>query len=184
MPYSESGPAVHLLFNGYNRAETVDPEKGCSKLGIQLLKTGIVTRGVLIDFPRLKGVTSLAPTARLRPEDAEAWEKMAHVKISAGDAVFLYTGRKDGDKDPSPNYDPSMVKFFKDRGVTLISADHPAGDHQLFINALVAYLIDNCDLGPLAQTAVQLNRWEFLLMVAPIPTEGATGSLVNPLAIF
>ena len=172
------------LFNGYPHAPTVDPEKGCLKMGVQLLKDGIVTRGILIDWPRLKGVSKLPPSARLLPADVEAWERQANVKISAGDAVFLRSGWKEGEPGARADYDPSMVAFFRARGVTLISAEHPAGDHELFLNTLGAYLIDNCDLGPLSETSARLNRWEFLLVVAPIPMPGATGSLVNPLALF
>ncbi len=173
------------LYNGYPHQDTVNANTGCSKMGIQALKEGIVTRGVLIDLPRLRGVAALSPNDRLRPDDVIAWEKQAHVRISAGDAVFLYTGWKEGGAPgPAPNYDPSMVTFFKSRDVALVGADRVSGDHQLTITALGVYLIDNCDLGPLAETAARLNRWEFMLVVAPIPTPGATGSIVNPLAMF
>ena len=55
----------HILYkdqtyNGYPRAE-VNTEKGCTKLGIDNLKNGIVTRGILIDIPRLRGVAYLEP---------------------------------------------------------------------------------------------------------------------------
>lgn len=172
------------VYNGYPQEQTVDVNKGCLKEGIQGLRDGIVTRGVLIDFPRLRGVSSLPPTERLRPEDAEAWEKIAHVNVSAGDAVFLYTGWKEGMKGQSANYDPSMVTFLKARDVALLGADRVSGDHELSVTALGVNLIDNADLSRLAETAARLKRWEFLLIVSPIPTPGATGSLVNPLAIF
>ena len=35
-----------------------------------------------------------------------------------------------------------------------------------------------------ASTAARLGRWEFLLVAAPIPNPGGTGSPLNPLAIF
>ncbi len=139
---------------------------------------------MLIDFPRLKGVASLPPNVRLRPEDVEMWEKMVGVEISAGDALFLYTGWKEGAQAPTADYDPSMVTLLKARDVALVGADRVSGDHQLTITALGVYLIDNADLGPLAEIAARLKRWEFLLVVSPIPTPGATGSLVNPLAFF
>jgi hypothetical protein len=41
-----------------------------------------------------------------------------------------------------------------------------------------------CDLGPLSETAAGLNRWDFLLIVAPIPMPRATGYIVDPLAMF
>jgi len=68
--------------------------------------------------------------------------------------------------------------------VALLGADGVSGDHQLSMTALGVYLIDNADLGPLAETAARLRRWQFLLVVAPIPVPGATGSIVNPLAMF
>jgi hypothetical protein len=40
------------------------------------------------------------------------------------------------------------------------------------------------DLEAVAETAARLNRWEFLLVVAPVPVTGGTGWPVNPLAIF
>ena len=172
------------LYNGYVHADAVDPEQGCLQSGIENVKNGIVTRGVLIDFPRLRGVDALSDTERLRQEDVEAWEAMTGITISAGDAVFLYTGWSEGEANSPVDYDASLVTFFKERDVTLLGADRPAGDHHLFLTALGAYLIDNASLGPAAETAARLNRWEFLLVVAPIPTPGATGSIANPLAIF
>jgi hypothetical protein len=45
-------------------------------------------------------------------------------------------------------------------------------------------IIDNADLEELAAAAARLNRWEFMLSVAPIPVAGATGSVVNAIATF
>lgn len=46
------------------------------------------------------------------------------------------------------------------------------------------WLIDNCDLYALAQTAELLQQWDFLLSVAPIRFEATAGSAVNPIATF
>jgi hypothetical protein len=62
-------------------------------LGIQNLKNGVVTRGVLIDIPRLKNLPYLEPGTPVFVEDLEACEKKAHVTVPAGDAIFLRTGR-------------------------------------------------------------------------------------------
>src|SRR5437762_1039966 len=66
---------------------------GCWKLGITVFKNGIVTRGILLDIPRLKGVPYLEAGTHVYREDVEAWEKKAGIKIGPGDAVFLRTGR-------------------------------------------------------------------------------------------
>ena len=46
------------------------------------------------------------------------------------------------------------------------------------------YLLDGVQLDRLAETAARLNRWEFLLVVAPPQVPGSTGAVVNPLAMF
>ena len=50
--------------------------------------------------------------------------------------------------------------------------------------ALGTFLLDGVALDGLAETAARLNRWEFLLVVAPLQVPGSTGSIVNPLAMF
>jgi hypothetical protein len=47
------------LYN--NTPTTTNTEKGCGKLGIEALKAGVITRGILIDIPRLRGVPYLEP---------------------------------------------------------------------------------------------------------------------------
>ena len=95
--HSHLDALCHILykdqtFNGYAR-DVVNTEKGCTKLGIENLKQGVVTRGVLLDIPRLKGVPYLEPGTAVYQEDVEAWEKKAGVKVGPGDAVLLRTGR-------------------------------------------------------------------------------------------
>src|SRR5216684_1425661 len=85
-------PYQGKMYNGFSRAETIT-EAGCVKLGIEHLKNGIATRGVLLDIARLKGVPYLEPGIPVFIEDIEAWEKKAGVKVAPGDAIFLYTGR-------------------------------------------------------------------------------------------
>ena len=87
----------HILYkgqtyNGYATADVNTPA-GCAKLSIDNLKQGIITRGVLIDIPRLRGVPYLEPGTAVYAEDIEAWEKKAGVRIGPGDAILLRTGR-------------------------------------------------------------------------------------------
>ena len=86
------GDEAGILYNGYQLKDVVR-DGGCAKLGINGLAGGVVTRGILIDIPRLKGVPSLEGGSHVYAEDIEAWEKQAGVKIGAGDAIFLHTGR-------------------------------------------------------------------------------------------
>ena len=56
--------------------------------------------------------------------------------------------------------------------------------HQLTIVAMGMPLFDNLDLEAVATEAARQNRWEFLLVAAPLAMDGGTGSPLNPLAIF
>jgi len=190
-------------YNGYARAD-VTTDKGCVKLGIDNLKQGIVTRGVLLDIPRLKNLPYLEPGTPVFVEDIEAWEKKANVKVSPGDVILLRTGRwarraKLGPWNVGQNeagYHASIAPWLKERGVSFLTSD-VAQDvtpslvpgvnlpvHTLAITALGIDIMDNLDLEQLAETAARLNRWEFLFMASPVPVTGGSGFPANPLAIF
>ncbi len=50
-------------YNGFVLSEGFSDQAGCSKLGTEAVKQGIVTRGILVDMPRLKN-PSRSPGAR------------------------------------------------------------------------------------------------------------------------
>ncbi len=179
------------VYNGIPLEEVFD-ETGCTQMGISGLAGGIVTRGVLIDIPRLKGLEALETSTHVYPEDIEAWERRTGVTISAGDAIFLRTGRQVNNN--SSGYDITVAPWLKERDVALVGSDgiQDVGRiqgtalpfHKLVLVALGANIFDNMALEALAETAARLDRWEFLLVAAPIPNPGGTGSPLNPLAIF
>jgi len=79
------------MFNGFSQEEVT--AKGAAKDSILTAKNGIFTRGILIDIPRLKRVEFLEPGTPIYPEDLDAWEKQAGVKVGEGDVIFIRTGR-------------------------------------------------------------------------------------------
>ena len=79
------------LYNGYS-TESVR-ETGAEKLGIEVMRDGMFTRGVLIDLPRLRGVPYLEPGTAVTVEELEAWERETGVTIEPGDVVLIRTGR-------------------------------------------------------------------------------------------
>jgi len=197
----------HMFWNGkmYNGVPQEEvTQKGAAKLAIQNLKRGVFTRGVLMDVPQLKGVKYLEPGTPIYPEDLEAWERKAGLKLTAGDAVFIRTGRwaRRAEKGPwnisvnSAGLHASCAKWLKARDVALLGSDaasdvlpsgvegltHPI--HQLALIALGVHIFDNCDLEALSEAAANRKRWEFLLTAAPIPLTGGTGSPLNPIATF
>ena len=86
--HSHIDSLCHILYRGgqmYNGvSQDTITEDGCSNASIVNLQGGIVTRGVLLDFPRLKGVPYLEPGTPIYVEDIEAWEEMAGVTGTAG----------------------------------------------------------------------------------------------------
>ena len=81
-----------VFYNGYAPDPDATVEHGHEKNSIHNLKSGIVTRGILVDIPRLQGVPYLEPGTPIYVEDLEAWEEHAGVRVSAGDALFIRTG--------------------------------------------------------------------------------------------
>ena len=190
------------MYNGVGQ-ETVT-EAGCSNASIINLQGGIVTRGVLFDIPRLKGVPYLEPGTPIYTEDLDAWEEMAGVTVRPGDAIFIRTGRWARRADLGPwdvsqgaaGLHASTMPWVKARDVSFLGSDAAADVvptqiedgrlpvHMLTIVAMGVDLFDNQDLEALAETAAAQNRWEFLLVAAPLAVENGTGSPINALAIF
>ena len=59
---------------------------------IDVLRDGLVGRGVLLDIPRLRGVPWLEPGEHVFPEDLEAAEREQGVRVGPGDILLVRTG--------------------------------------------------------------------------------------------
>ncbi len=191
------------IFNGFERS-AIAPGPGCPSNGIENHKAGIMTRGIIVDLPRMKNLPYLEPGTPVYASDLEAWEKYAGITIGSGDALFLRTGRwaRRSEKGPwnvaasSAGFHASVMPWLKQRDVALLGNDavndvQPSGVegsprpiHQLAIVALGLPLVDVMDLEAAAETAARLRRWEFLLTAAAVPVLGGTGFPLNPIATF
>lgn len=188
------------LYNGVS-SKVVTP-RGATKLHINNLKNGIFTRGILVDVPALKGVDYLEPGTPIYPEDLAAWEIRAGVKISSGDVVFIYTGRWARRAAVGPwngsqaGLHATSARWLKGRDIAVLGSDggsevSPSGIpgvnspiHLLMLHAMGVHMLDNLDLEALSKAARELDRWDFLLTVAPLAVQGGTGSPLNPIATF
>lgn len=190
------------MFNGYSQKEVTG--KGAGELGINNIKSGIFTRGILMDIARLKNVPYLEPGQPIYPEDLDAWEKKAGIKVGSGDVVLIRTGRwaRRAAKGPwdagakSAGLYASCARWLHDRDVAIIGSDAasdvmPSGVegvlqpiHQLALVAIGMPILDNCDLEALSQAANQRKRWDFLITAAPLAVPRGTGSPLNPIATF
>jgi hypothetical protein len=184
-------------FNGYTQQDVASTETGCTKMDIDSLRDGIVTRGVLLDIPRLKGVPYLEPGTAVTAEDIEAWERKANITVSAGDVILLYTGRvtralRQGER--GAGYHPNVIPWLKSRDVAVLGGDggqevlqlegFPFYIHAPAIVALGVPVICGADLQAAADVAARLNRWEFLFVASTLRVPGISSSPFNPLAIF
>jgi kynurenine formamidase len=192
------------LYNGRS-CNLITSREGATVESIELLHDGVVSRGVLLDVARARGVPWLGPGEGVMPEDLEAAERAAGVRVEPGDILVVrtgYYGRRlaEGPVNPlqagSPGPHAALLPWLKARGVAVWGSDthndvtptpYPAMGHPFHIGALVGqglWLIDNMNLEDIARTCAERNRWEFLLTLAPLRLRNVTGSPVNPIALF
>ena len=190
------------MYNGYS-AEAVTA-RGASKLGIQHLKSGVVTRGVLIDVPTVRGIEALKPGERIFPADLEAAETATGIKVQRGDALLVRTGRwrwreLHGPWTPTEGMaglDASCLAWLHEREVAVLGSDGisdvwpsrivdvPMPIHTVAIVAMGVHLLDNLDLDELSAECAAADRSTFLLAIAPLVLDQGTASPVNPIAVF
>ncbi|HEU5323938.1 MAG TPA: cyclase family protein [Methylomirabilota bacterium] len=191
------------IYNG-RPCSLITSREGAQVESVELLKDGVVTRGVLLDVAALRG-RWLDSGEGVMPEDLEAAEEAAGVRVEPGDVLLIRTGyyarrRAEGPrhplKDGSPAAHVACMPWFRQRGIAMLGTDthndispltHPGIGNAVHVVGLVAmglWLIDNCNLEELAQACAQRRRWEFMLTIAPLVLRNTTGSPVNPLALF
>jgi kynurenine formamidase len=192
------------MWNGYPGEDLVTMESGALRNDILTMKDGVVTRAVLYDIPRLKGRPYLDAGERITVQDLEAWEARTGVRVGPGDAMLLRWGRWARRQARGPfdtwaeaaGFDNSVIPWLRARDVAILGwespgyAPRPEGDlptlalHDFALTMLGIHLIDRADLEALGEAAAAESRWEFMLMIAPLPIPHGTGSPVNPIAVF
>jgi kynurenine formamidase len=191
------------LYNGRS-CNLVTSREGAQVESVELLRDGVVSRGVLLDIARLKG-RWLEAGEGVMPGDLDAAEAAAGVRVEPGDILLLRTGyyarrRAEGPRHPiregSPAAHVACMPWLHERGVAMLGTDthndvsplpYPRIGNAVHVVGLVAmglWLIDNANLEELAEACAARRRWEFMFTVAPLRLAGATGSPVNPIALF
>jgi kynurenine formamidase len=191
------------LYNGRD-CNLVTSREGAQVESVELLHDGVVSRGVLLDVAALRG-RWLESGEGVLPEDLEAAETAAGLRVEPGDILLVRTGyyarrRAEGPRHPlkagSPALHVACAPWLRERGVAMLGTDthndvtpppYPRIGNALHVVALVAmglWLIDNGNLEELAEACAARRRWEFMLAMAPLRLQGATGSPVNPIAVF
>lgn len=190
------------LYNG--RSEHEVSGAGAAANSIEVLRTGLVGRGILLDIPRVRGTDWLEPGEHVYREDLEASERAQRVRVDAGDILLVRTGhvRRLDELGPwntaeaKAGLHPSAMAFLAERGVAALGSDGnndtaPSSTqgvdfpiHVLAITALGIHLMDYLQFESLRAVCERLGRSEFLLVASPLVIAGGTGSPLNPIAIF
>jgi kynurenine formamidase len=193
------------MYNGFSIAEHVRAS-GSRKCAVDMMRDGIVTRGVLLDIARSQGRPWLDVGERVHVEDLEQAEELEGVTVEPGDALILRVGQwprmeREGIENPLAKdflrngIDADCLPWIRERGVAVYSGDCieriPSGYpstrmplHQIGIAAMGLVLVDNLAVEGLSERCDELKRWEFLFMCSPLRLRHGTGTAVNPLAVF
>jgi Predicted metal-dependent hydrolase len=161
------------------------------------------TRGVLLDAPGFRGVDCLPKGSPIDAAEMEAICAAQGVEVRPWDVVLIRTGymslwpdaeRMAAHKTAGP--DISAAQWLLERGVVATGTDtetyevQPAPDpgptgnpqpvHNLLLIEHGIHLMESLDLEALARDRV----YEFLFVALPLKIRGATGSMIDPVAVI
>ena len=172
------------MYNGFDASEV--GSHGAKKCAIDVTRAGIVSRGVLLDIPRLKKIEWMEPGQKILPEDLDAAEKAQKVHVEEGDVLMVRTGRATmrkvkGGWDPMrvglPGLDAACLPWLHERRIAVLGSDAvsdvvPSGYDgiplPIHVGTLVAmgiHLIDNMDLDAVSSASAawaatsSCSRW-------------------------
>jgi kynurenine formamidase len=190
------------LYNG--RPEDAVTTQGAPVSTIEVLRHGLLGRGVLLDIPRLRGVRWLEPGQHVFAEDLEAAEREQATPVREGDILLVRTGHAKRLIELGPwntpaakaGLHPTAMRFLAERGVAVLGSDGNSDTapsttdgvdfpiHVLAITAMGIHLLDYLQFEDVLHACERAGRWEFLFVSAPLRIIGGTGSPINPLAVL
>jgi kynurenine formamidase len=160
-------------------------------------------RGVLYDVPGFRGVEFLGRGEPVGADELAAIEQAHGFQVRPGDVALVRTGfmshwpdRKRMAEHRGPGPDVTAARRLADLGVVATGSDtetyevQPAPDpgqpanpqpvHTLLLIERGIYLMESLDLEELAAAGVR----EFLFVALPLKIRGATGSMIDPVAVI
>jgi kynurenine formamidase len=190
------------IWNGYE-AGTVT-SAGATRCGIHRIRT-LVSRGVLLDVARARGVDRLEGGHAITGTDLDAAEELARVRVEPGDVVLVRTGHmgvlgERGGKHkypaPSPGLSMQSVPWLRQRDVAAVATDtltfevFPGEDPAVLLPVHLLHLVDMglaqgqlWALDELAADCGADGQYDFLLVASPLPLTRAVGGPVHPTAV-
>jgi kynurenine formamidase len=192
------------MYNGFETSE-IDFQ-GAHKCAIDVARDGIISRGVLIDIPKIRNVQWIEPGEEIYSSDLEAAERDHRVTIGEGDVMLLRTGRFTLRKAREasaisgasmPGLHASCLEWLHERKIAVLGSDAVSDVlptpydaplkmpiHTGTLVMMGVHLIDNAELDGLAEYCGQQGRYEFMFSLLPLVLERGTASPANPVALF
>ena len=176
-----------------------------TQLGIeQIGEKGLISRGILIDFPRFKNISYLQPGQLITIDDFLLWEEKTGLKLKKGDILLIRTGRWKAVEDLdewqfstlAAGIHPTVAKLVHEREIAVIGCDgvsdrNPSSVdgisdpfHILSLVAMGMPILDNLNLEEVSEIVDRTKRYTFMFTGAPLRAKGASGSPMNPIAVF
>jgi kynurenine formamidase len=191
------------MYNGYRASEST--ASGSARNGLQHLTGRLVARGVLLDIPASKGVSSLADGYAITVDDLGAAAEHGRVNVEPGDIILLRTGQlarcrasgwgtfAGGD---APGLSFLTIPWIHEHRVAAVASDtwgvevrpnEIEGAFQPFhIPALVYMGLaigEMFDFEALAEACAEDGIHEMLVSASPLPFVGTAGGPPGPVAI-
>lgn len=185
------------VYNGWTLDQIVE-EHGTNRLGIDTLPQ-LVTRGVLVDVARFRGVRHLEAGEVIEPDTVRQILDRNRVTVQPGDALLFHTGwggqwaNSDAYLSGEPGPGMAMVDWLVDERVSLVGCDTwsfgpvpPEDSARPFevpqtLNVRHGIVVaENLSLTELAAA----DATEFMFVLSHARLRGATGAWVAPLAII
>ncbi|HEU5229539.1 MAG TPA: cyclase family protein [Ktedonobacteraceae bacterium] len=185
------------LYGGRAITPRLQTSTGFTELGAETIPP-LIARGILLDVAAYLGVDCIAEDRPITRADLEQTAQSQGVTIQAGDVVLVRIGNGARWQQPevylnATGVDASGSHWLANQQVRAVGADNMAWDiigkvdpdlgvslpgHVILLVRHGIYILENLFLEELAQQ----KQYEFLFICLPLKMQGATGSLVRPVA--
>jgi kynurenine formamidase len=199
----------HIFHHGKmygGRDAALVSSSGAARNGIEHYKDRIVSRGVLLDIARFKGVDALQPGEAIYTEDLEACAARQRVSIRPGDIVLIRTGdvgRRVRERSwgtfsagDAPGLSFLTAPWIHASQIAGLATDTWGAEvrpnelpgsfqplHLVMVVNMGLLVGEIFDLEALGRDCAADGVYEFMFVAPPLPITRAVGSPINPQAI-
>jgi kynurenine formamidase len=196
------------MYGGIDAGEVTS--QGAARNDIVPVARRMVTRGVLADVARHRGVDALPAGEGIGADELQDVLDAQGVEVRPGDALLVRTGNLGATKASGawtefaqcgpnlpnvPGIAVEALPLLHERGVCAIACDNWAVEqlsggtpafplHELALVYMGMPLGENFELDQLAAACAAAGRHEFFFAGAPLPIRGGVGGPVNPVAVL